>query len=95
MATATVRDILSVDISDWDAPGVHTTTKPAHELPPDAIQAEVWAQLKDAINSPGDEILTDDMKRGWYLDRDISRAGPWTRATSTSKGWMSTPSRSS
>ena len=29
----TVRDILSVDISDWDAPGVHTTQKPAHELP--------------------------------------------------------------
>ncbi len=69
----TVHDILSVDISDWDTPGVHTTHKPAHELPPEAIQAEVWAQLKDAINRSGDEILTDDMKRGWYLDRDISR----------------------
>jgi hypothetical protein len=71
----TIRDILSVDISDWDAPGVHTTHKPAHELPPEVIQAEVWAQLKDAINNPGDEILTDDMKRGWYLDRDISSGG--------------------
>src|SRR4051794_8902731 len=69
----TVQDILSVDISDWDAPGVFTTDKPANELPPDAIQAEVWAQLKDAINLAGDEILSDDMKRGWYLDRDISR----------------------
>ena len=69
----TVRDILSVDISDWDAPGVHTTHKAARELPPEAIQAEVWAQLKHAINRPGDDILSDDMKRGWYLDRDISR----------------------
>ncbi len=71
----TVRDILSVDISDWDAPGVHTTHKPAHELPPEAIADEVWAQLKAAVNREGDVILSDDMKRGWYLDRDISRGG--------------------
>ena len=42
---------------------------------PTAIADEVWAQLKAAVNREGNEVLSDDMKRGWYLDRDISRAG--------------------
>jgi 15-cis-phytoene desaturase len=71
----TVRDILSVDISDWDKPGVHTTHKPADQCTRDEIEAEVWEQLKHAINRQGDVILSDDLKRGWYLDRDISRGG--------------------
>ncbi len=71
----TVRDILSVDISDWDTPGVHTTTKPAKMCSADEVAAEVWAQLKHAINRAGEEILSDDLVRGSYLDRDISRAG--------------------
>lgn len=71
----TVRDILSVDISDWDKPGVHTTHKPAKECSPDDIASEVWEQLKHAINRKGDVLLTDDLRRGWYLDRDISRGG--------------------
>lgn len=69
----TVRDILSVDISDWDTPGVHTIHQPARTCTPDQIAAEVWEQLKHALNRKGEVILTDDVKRGWYLDRDISR----------------------
>jgi hypothetical protein len=69
----TVRDILSVDISDWDAPGVHATTKPADQCTAEEIAAEVWAQLKHAVNEHGQVILSDDLRRGWYLDRDISR----------------------
>jgi len=69
----TIRDILSVDISDWDAPGKFTTTKPADDCTPDEIAMEVWAQLKDALNSPGHEVLGDGIRHGWYLDRDITR----------------------
>ena len=72
----TVRDILSVDISDWDTPGRFTTTKCAEQCTPDEIAAEVWAQLKDAINQTGKPpVLTDAVKHGWYLDRDIERKG--------------------
>lgn len=69
----TVRDILSVDISDWDRPGVHTTHQPANRCTPDQIAAEVWEQLKHAVNREGDIVLSDDLQQGWYLDRDISR----------------------
>lgn len=69
-----VRDILSVDISDWTKPGVHTTKKPADTCTRDEIAAEVWAQLKHAVNRERDIILSDDMVRRWYLDRDITRA---------------------
>jgi len=68
----TVRDILSVDISDWNAPGTLTTTKCADECTRDEIEAEVWAQLKASLNVDGHEVLRDGHKRSWYLDRDIS-----------------------
>ena len=71
-----VRDILSVDISDWDTPGKFTTTKCAELCTEKEIADEVWAQLKDAINRAGQPpILTDEIQHGWYLDRDITRRG--------------------
>jgi 15-cis-phytoene desaturase len=72
----TVQDILSVDISDWDTPGKFTTDKPAETCTPDEIAAEVWAQLKNAINQADKPpVLTDAIRRSWYLDRDIRRKG--------------------
>lgn len=71
----TVRDILSVDISDWDTPGVHTVTRPAKDCTREEIAAEVWAQLQHAVNRPGDEPLTDELLRSWHLDYDITRSG--------------------
>jgi hypothetical protein len=41
---------------------------------PDEIAEEVWAQLKHALNREDETVLTDDLRTGWYLDRDISRA---------------------
>lgn len=70
----TVRDILSVDISDWETAGRFTTMKPAEQCTPDEIAEEVWAQLKNAINEDGKPpILTDVIRHSWYLDRDITR----------------------
>ena len=44
----TVKDILSVDISNWDAPSPRLG-KSARECTKDEILDEVWAQLRDAL----------------------------------------------
>jgi len=46
----TVRGILSVDISDWEAPG-EVFGKPARECSAKQIKEEVWTQLKHHVNS--------------------------------------------
>jgi 15-cis-phytoene desaturase len=69
----TVRDILSVDMSDWDTPGRWTTTKCAEQCTPDEIADEVWAQLQHALGDGGEQILPTSIRHGWYLDRDIRR----------------------
>jgi hypothetical protein len=63
----TVRDILSVDISDFFTPGV-LYGKPAVDCSPEQIAAECWAQLKAGLNTPGDTQLRDDLVVDWFLD---------------------------
>jgi uncharacterized protein with NAD-binding domain and iron-sulfur cluster len=76
-----VRGILSVDISEWDAPGIirwgedgnpdpNGTFKTAKECTREQIKAEVWAQLKRSLNY-SEPVLTDDNLHRWYLDSDI------------------------
>jgi len=64
--------ILSVDISDWNAPGGNG--KAAIECTPDEVAAEVWRQMKASMNgAPGDpDVLTDANLAGWLLDPDIA-----------------------
>jgi uncharacterized protein with NAD-binding domain and iron-sulfur cluster len=77
-----VRDILSVDISDWDTPGVlewpddqnPPRRKAARECTKDQIAAEVWEQLKRCVNVDGATVLSDGARRGWHVDGDITRA---------------------
>ncbi len=64
-----VKGILSVDISDWDTPGLNGKT--AKQCTRDEIMQEVWAQIKKSLNVNGAELLRDDMIEKWYLDRDI------------------------
>jgi uncharacterized protein with NAD-binding domain and iron-sulfur cluster len=66
----TVRDIYSVDISDWFTPGI-VFGRPAAECTPRQIAAEVWAQLKRALNSKQQTVLADDMIERWFLDPAI------------------------
>ncbi len=66
-----VRGLLSVDISDWFTPGQFTTTKAAKDCSREEVAEEVWAQLKASLNVEGVEILRDDMRIDFYLDRDI------------------------
>jgi hypothetical protein len=66
-----VRDILSVDISDFFTPGI-VYGKPAAECTPAQIATEVWTQLKHALNAPGLTSVTDDMLASWFLDPAIT-----------------------
>src|SRR3954468_13256985 len=68
--------LLSVDISDWDAPGVFAARgKAARNCSKEEVAAEVWAQLKAALND-SDEVLADANRLAWFLDPDIVAPNP-------------------
>jgi 15-cis-phytoene desaturase len=71
----TVRGILSVDISDWDAPGV-VYGKPARECSAEQIKEEVWTQLKQHLNDQGATPIDDANLLAWFLDPDIEFPNP-------------------
>lgn len=67
-----VGGILSVDISDWDAVGAHVK-KRASDCTKEEVAAEVWWQLKAALNGrgPNKQVLRDDLLHSWHLDADL------------------------
>jgi uncharacterized protein with NAD-binding domain and iron-sulfur cluster len=67
-----VAGLISVDISEWARPGTHIP-KPARECTRDEVFAEVWWQLKAALNGtgPDQQILTDEILHSWHLDTDV------------------------
>jgi 15-cis-phytoene desaturase len=71
----TIRGILSVDISEWDAPGV-LFGKPARECTAQEIKDEVWAQLKQHLNDGGETPIDDANLVAWFLDPDIEFPNP-------------------
>ncbi|MCU1233380.1 MAG: amine oxidase [Candidatus Solibacter sp.] len=71
----TVRGILSVDISDWDAPGV-VFGKSAHQCTAEEIKDEVWAQLQQHLNDSGEILIQDSNLVAWFLDPDIEFPNP-------------------
>ncbi|NEA29135.1 hydroxysqualene dehydroxylase [Actinomadura bangladeshensis] len=66
-----VLDCLSVDISDWDTPGL-LYRKPAKQCSPAQVAKEVWAQMKDHLEDTGRSVLPDDLLHSWFLDPAIS-----------------------
>jgi 15-cis-phytoene desaturase len=74
-----VRGILSVDISEWEAPGV-IYGKPARECTAAQIEEEVWTQLKQHLNVGGATTLEDANLLAWFLDPDIEFPNPGTAA---------------
>lgn len=62
-----VRDCLSVDIGDFNEPGI-VFGRRARDLRPRQIAREVWAQLKAHVNDTGEARLTDDLLVRWFLD---------------------------
>ena len=75
--TGAVRGILSVDISEWEQPGV-LYGKPARECTAAQIEQEVWAQLKQHLNTGGAVTLDDANLLSWFLDPDIVLPNPGT-----------------
>ena len=71
----TVRGILSVDISDWEAPG-QVFGKAARECSAEQIKEEVWAQLKHHLNEGGVAPIADANLLSWFLDPDIEFPNP-------------------
>ncbi|HEX6277914.1 MAG TPA: FAD-dependent oxidoreductase [Polyangiaceae bacterium] len=70
----TIRGILSVDISDWDVPGLNG--KCAEMCTRDEIAAETWLQLKKSLNVDGVDVLRDEDLHSWFLDPDIVDLDP-------------------
>lgn len=65
-----VGGVFSVDISEWEKPGMFID-KPAKDCTPQEIADEVWAQLKACLNVEGKTYLEDDNLHSWFLDPDI------------------------
>ena len=66
------RDVLSVDISDWDAKGLNGKTM--MECTRDEIARETWAQIKRSVNVNGREVLKDEDWDHWFLDSDVNES---------------------
>src|SRR3954453_13547861 len=70
-----VRDCLSVDIGNFDEPGI-VYGKPARVLRPHQIAHEAWEQMKLHLNDTGRDVLQDDQVAAWKLDPGLTfRAG--------------------
>jgi uncharacterized protein with NAD-binding domain and iron-sulfur cluster len=67
----TVRGIISVDISEWEEPGLNG--KAAKDCTPEEIKAEVWEQLKRSLNYGDVAILKDEQLHSFSLDPSLSR----------------------
>ena len=65
----TVRDVLSVDVSNWDAPGI-LYGKPAKQCTKQEIFTEVWEQMKASLADDG-VILRDGDVVDRFLDPGI------------------------
>ncbi|MBO0853655.1 MAG: FAD-dependent oxidoreductase [Nocardia sp.] len=65
----TVADCLSVDVSDWNTPGIRYG-KPAVECTHDEIAREVWAQL--CAHLEGDEAPREADLVSWFLDPGVA-----------------------
>ena len=74
----TAVDCLSVDISNWDDPGI-LYNKPAKECTAEEVKDEVWAQLKAHLEDNGESVLPDGVLHSWFLDPAIK----WNPANGT------------
>ncbi len=67
--------ILSVDISDWQTPGIFYG-KTAMQCSAAEIEKETWEQMKVHLNVTGAEVLQDQNLLQWFLDPDVQFPNP-------------------
>ncbi|WP_232541985.1 hydroxysqualene dehydroxylase [Nocardia bovistercoris] len=65
-----VQDCLSVDISDWNTPGV-LYGKIAKECTHEEIAREVWTQMREHLDDVGDTLRDADL-HSWFLDPGVT-----------------------
>jgi uncharacterized protein with NAD-binding domain and iron-sulfur cluster len=65
-----VRGVFSVDISDWQTPGL-VTGKTAMECTREEIATDVLAQLRAHLAPTDPEALAEDNVVSWFLDEDV------------------------
>ncbi|MFF7225202.1 FAD-dependent oxidoreductase [Streptomyces massasporeus] len=70
----TVADCLSVDVSEWDRPGI-LYGKTAKQCTRTEVAREVWAQLKASLNDSGRTVLKDSVLHSWFLDPAVDGLG--------------------
>jgi uncharacterized protein with NAD-binding domain and iron-sulfur cluster len=70
-----IGGILSVDISDWETPGI-VFGKTAAQCSAEEIKTEVWQQIKVHLNVMGTEIIQDNNLLSWFLDPDVQFPNP-------------------
>ncbi|MEV4330916.1 FAD-dependent oxidoreductase [Streptomyces sp. NPDC049597] len=70
----TAVDCLSVDISEWDRPGI-LYGRTAKQCTRAEVAREVWAQLKAALNDTGRTVLKDSALHSWFLDPGVDGLG--------------------
>ncbi|GGN82532.1 hydroxysqualene dehydroxylase [Nocardia rhizosphaerihabitans] len=68
-----VLECLSVDISDWDTPGI-LYGRTAKQCSADEIAAETWAQLEAWLNTGTGWLRGEDI-HSWHLDPGITWSG--------------------
>ncbi|MFC8527123.1 FAD-dependent oxidoreductase [Nocardia sp. NPDC057227] len=66
-------ECLSVDISDWDSPGI-VFGRTAKQCSAEEISIEVWAQLKEWLNTNTGWLRDEDI-HSWHLDPGVSWSG--------------------
>jgi|HubBroStandDraft_1064217.scaffolds.fasta_scaffold19394_2 15-cis-phytoene desaturase len=70
-----VGGILSVDVSDWETPGI-LYGKEAMQCTALEVKNEVWAQMKSHLNVGGAEVIRDDNLLSWFMDPDVQFPNP-------------------
>lgn len=68
-----VRECLSVDVSDWDTPGI-LFGRPAKQCTAQEVAAEVWAQLEEWLNTSTGWLRKADL-HSWHLDPGLTWSG--------------------
>ena len=70
-----VKGILSVDISDWETPGL-LYGRPARECDAIEIKNEVWLQILAHLDAEGQKQLREAKIMRWFLDPGILFPAP-------------------
>ena len=78
MGDGRVDGILSVDVSDWEAPGI-VHGKQAMYCSKEEVREEVWAQLEAGLEDAGIDVLQEANVLAWFLDPAIVYPNPTPR----------------